>query len=119
MAFTGTPVASADRDTRQVFGDEIDIYDMIQANDDGATVPIFYESRLFELELTDSARTQLLEEGYDADFGARPMKRVFQKRIQDPLALSLLSGKVGGDPGAGIRKIRVGYDAKKEAFSFE
>jgi type I restriction enzyme R subunit len=59
VAFTGTPVASADRDTRQVFGDEIDIYDMIQANEDGATVPIFYESRLVEIDLTDAARKEL------------------------------------------------------------
>jgi type I restriction enzyme R subunit len=59
VAFTGTPVASADRDTRQVFGDEIDIYDMIQANEDGATVPIFYESRLVQIDLTDDARQEL------------------------------------------------------------
>jgi type I restriction enzyme R subunit len=61
IAFTGTPVASADRDTRQVFGDEIDIYDMIQANEDGATVPIFYESRLVEIDISDSARKELDE----------------------------------------------------------
>jgi type I restriction enzyme R subunit len=59
VAFTGTPVASADRDTRQVFGDEIDVYDMIQANEDGATVPIFYESRLVEIDLSDAAREEL------------------------------------------------------------
>ena len=59
FAFTGTPVAEADRDTRQVFGDEIDIYDMAQANDDGATVPIFYESRLINLELPEEAKTVL------------------------------------------------------------
>jgi type I restriction enzyme R subunit len=56
FAFTGTPVAEADRDTRQVFGDEIDIYDMVQANDDGATVPIYYESRLVNLELPEAAK---------------------------------------------------------------
>lgn len=59
VAFTGTPVAEADRDTRQVFGSEIDIYDMIQANEDGATVPIFYESRLVQIDLTDDARQEL------------------------------------------------------------
>ena len=59
FAFTGTPVAEADRDTRQVFGDEIDIYDMVQANDDGATVPIYYESRLVNLELPEEAKTVL------------------------------------------------------------
>lgn len=59
FAFTGTPVAEADRDTRQVFGDEIDIYDMVQANDDGATVPIYYESRLVNLELPEEAKVVL------------------------------------------------------------
>jgi type I restriction enzyme R subunit len=59
VAFTGTPVASADRDTRQVFGDEIDIYDMIQANEDGATVPIFYEGRLVQIDLSEEARKEL------------------------------------------------------------
>lgn len=59
IAFTGTPVASADKDTRQVFGDEIDVYDMVQANEDGATVPIFYESRLVELDLPSDAKEEL------------------------------------------------------------
>lgn len=59
LAFTGTPVAQTDRDTRLVFGDEIDIYDMAQANEDGATVPIYYESRLVALELPDDAKQEL------------------------------------------------------------
>jgi len=61
IAFTGTPVADADRDTRLVFGDEIDVYDMAQANEDGATVPIYYESRLVALELPDEAKKELDE----------------------------------------------------------
>ena len=59
VAFTGTPVASTDKDTRQVFGDEIDVYDMLQANADGATVPIFYESRLVSLDLPEEAKADL------------------------------------------------------------
>ncbi|MCD2449849.1 type I restriction endonuclease subunit R [Methylicorpusculum oleiharenae] len=51
VAFTGTPVASEDRNTRAVFGDYIHIYDMQQARDDGATVPIYFESRLAKLGL--------------------------------------------------------------------
>ncbi len=51
VAFTGTPVSSADRDTRAVFGDYISIYDMQQAREDGATVAIYYESRLAKLQL--------------------------------------------------------------------
>ena len=61
IAFTGTPVAEADRDTRLVFGDEIDVYDMAQSNEDGATVPIYYESRLVALELPDEAKKELDE----------------------------------------------------------
>ena len=61
IAFTGTPVAEADRDTRLVFGDEIDVYDMAQANEDGATVPIFYESRLVDLDLSKEAKDELDE----------------------------------------------------------
>ena len=53
VAFTGTPVASEDRDTRAVFGDYISIYDMQQARDDGATVAIYFESRLAKLGLKE------------------------------------------------------------------
>ena len=53
VAFTGTPVSSEDRDTRAVFGDYIHIYDMQQARDDGATVAIYYESRLAKLALNE------------------------------------------------------------------
>ncbi len=53
VAFTGTPVSSEDRDTRAVFGDYIHVYDMQQARDDGATVAIYYESRLAKLGLNE------------------------------------------------------------------
>jgi ATP-dependent Clp protease ATP-binding subunit ClpB len=54
--------------------------------------------RGFSLELTDAARTWLADAGYDPAFGARPLKRLIQREIQDPLALRLLSGEVrGGD----------------------
>ncbi|MDD2732348.1 MAG: type I restriction endonuclease subunit R [Desulfuromonadaceae bacterium] len=53
VAFTGTPVASEDRDTRAVFGDYISIYDMQQSRDDGATVAIYFESRLAKLGLKE------------------------------------------------------------------
>ena len=51
IGFTGTPIEKEDRSTRNVFGDEIDIYDIKQAVDDGATVPINYESRLVKIRL--------------------------------------------------------------------
>jgi type I restriction enzyme R subunit len=53
VAFTGTPVSIEDRDTRAVFGDYIHIYDMQQAKEDGATVAIYYESRLAKLRLKE------------------------------------------------------------------
>ena len=51
LAFTGTPISENDRDTRAVFGEYISIYDIQQAVEDGATVPIYYESRLAKLKL--------------------------------------------------------------------
>jgi len=53
VAFTGTPVSSADRDTRAVFGDYIHVYDMQQAKEDGATVAIYFETSLAKLKLKD------------------------------------------------------------------
>ena len=62
VAFTGTPVSLEDRDTRAVFGDYVHIYDVEQAVKDGATVPIYYESRLAKLELRDEETPFLDEE---------------------------------------------------------
>lgn len=59
VAFTGTPVSLNDRDTRAVFGDYVHVYDIEQAVRDGATVPIYYESRLARLELKEADVTQL------------------------------------------------------------
>ena len=61
VAFTGTPVSLEDRDTRAVFGDYVHIYDVEQAVRDGATVPIYYESRLARLELQE-AEAPLLDD---------------------------------------------------------
>ena len=62
VAFTGTPVSGADRDTRAVFGDYIHVYDMQQAKEDCATVAIYYESRLAKLHLKDDELALLDEE---------------------------------------------------------
>jgi type I restriction enzyme, R subunit len=64
VAFTGTPVSHTDRDTRAVFGDYIHVYDMQQAKEDGATVAIYYESRLAKLSLKD-ADLPLLDDEVD------------------------------------------------------
>lgn len=62
IAFTGTPISQGDRDTRAVFGDYIDIYDMEQAQKDQATVPIFYESRLAKLNLREEETPRIDDE---------------------------------------------------------
>ncbi|MEO5791709.1 MAG: HsdR family type I site-specific deoxyribonuclease, partial [Gaiellaceae bacterium] len=64
VAFTGTPVELEDRDTRNVFGDYIDVYDIQQAVEDGATVPIYYESRLAKLDLKPD-ETPKLDEAFE------------------------------------------------------
>lgn len=64
IGFTGTPISSADRSTREVFGDYIDIYDMTQAVEDGATRPVYYESRVIKLNL-DEQTLKLIDAEYD------------------------------------------------------
>lgn len=64
IGFTGTPISSKDRSTREVFGDYIDIYDMTQAVEDGATRPVYYESRVIKLNL-DEATLKMIDAEYD------------------------------------------------------
>jgi ATP-dependent Clp protease ATP-binding subunit ClpB len=66
------------------------------------------------IEVSQTARDALVEEGYDPDYGARPLKRVIQNRLQNALALALLAGDFSeGDT------IRVDYDAETDEFTFE
>lgn len=64
IGFTGTPISMRDRSTREVFGDYIDVYDMTQAVEDGATRPVFYESRVIKLKL-DETTLRLIDTEYD------------------------------------------------------
>lgn len=64
IGFTGTPISAKDRNTREVFGDYIDIYDMTQAVEDGATRPVYYESRVVHLKL-DENTLALIDSTYD------------------------------------------------------
>lgn len=64
IGFTGTPISAADRSTREVFGNYIDIYDMSQAVEDGATRPVYYESRVIKLKL-DEPTMRLIDKEYD------------------------------------------------------
>ncbi len=63
IGFTGTPIEAEDRNTKQVFGDYISVYDIRRSVEDKATVPIHYESRLAKLELNEGERPQI-----DVDF---------------------------------------------------
>ena len=64
IGFTGTPISTKDKSTREVFGDYIDIYDMTQAVEDGATRPVYYESRVLKLKL-DEQTLKLIDQEYD------------------------------------------------------
>ncbi len=74
IGFTGTPIEADDVNTPAVFGDYIDVYDISRAVEDGATVPIYYESRLARIELDEDEKpkidaevNELTEEGSEAD----------------------------------------------------
>ena len=62
IGFTGTPVEGTDKNTQAVFGDYVDIYDIAQAVEDGATVPIFYESRLAKIHINESELAKIDDE---------------------------------------------------------
>jgi type I restriction enzyme R subunit len=75
LGFTGTPIEETDRDTRAVFGNYIDIYDLSQAVEDGATVKVYYEVRLVKVELPEELRAQI-----DASFEAVTEREKAQER---------------------------------------
>lgn len=65
IAFTGTPISFAERDTRAVFGDYIDIYDLTRAVDDGATVPVYFEPRLIKVSFAAEASEEDIDRAAD------------------------------------------------------
>jgi len=65
IGFTGTPISEKDRNTQEVFGNYIDIYDMTQAVEDGATRPVYYESRVINLKL-DEKTLKMIDREYEA-----------------------------------------------------
>lgn len=92
IGFTGTPISDRDRDTQEVFGSYIDVYDMSQAVDDGATRPIYYESRVVNLKLDDNAM-KLLDDEFDhlSDDGATDEQ--IKKAKQEHSRLEVLLGE--------------------------
>lgn len=99
IGFTGTPIEEADRDTRQVFGNEISIYDIQAAVDDGATVPIYYEPRLAKLKLDDADLEKQAEEleeiMVDADLDEREKQKAnwtkLEKIVGAPNRITMVS----------------------------
>lgn len=92
IGFTGTPISREDRNTTEVFGNYIDIYDMTQAVEDGATRPVYYESRVVKLKLDDKVLKQIDDE-YDLLAGnADP--EVIEKSKRD---LGQLESVLGND----------------------
>ncbi|WP_149361555.1 type I restriction endonuclease subunit R [Lolliginicoccus suaedae] len=65
IAFTGTPISDAERDTREVFGDYIDVYDLTRAVEDGATVPVYFEPRLVKVTLAEGVTQEQLDTAAD------------------------------------------------------
>jgi len=65
IAFTGTPISFDDRNTRRVFGDYIDVYDLTRAVDDGATVPVYFEPRLIKVALAGDVSEDDLDTAAD------------------------------------------------------
>lgn len=93
IGFTGTPIESEDKDTRAVFGDYISIYDIEDAVRDGATVPIYYESRLAKLDLN----AEVLKE-IDADIGELTIDEELSDKEKFKSKWSALEKLVGSEP---------------------
>jgi type I restriction enzyme R subunit len=111
IAFTGTPITEADRNTRQVFGDYIDIYDLTRAVDDGATVPVFYESRLIPVSLPVDVDPEVIDER--ADEATAGLDDSDRERVQQAVAVM---NAVYGAPGR-LRELAADLVAHWEARS--
>ncbi len=97
--------------------DEVVIFDQLEKSNLDQILSIYIDKlnvqlseRNLSIEVSPAAKDRLIEEGYDPDYGARPMKRVFQKRVQDKLAMVLLSGGFKSD------QLHLDYDPKSESF---
>lgn len=85
IAFTGTPISFDDRNTREVFGDYIDIYDLNRAVLDGATVPVYFEPRLIRVQLSSEVSEEVLDAAADeATLGLDDAERA---RIEQSVAV--------------------------------
>lgn len=84
LAFTGTPISEAERNTREVFGDYIDIYDLKRAADDGATVKVYHEGRVIQLVLDSDVDPTKIDE--EADRITDGLDDAERKRVEEAVA---------------------------------
>jgi type I restriction enzyme R subunit len=112
IGFTGTPIELNDRSTRNVFGDYISVYDIQRAVDDGATVPIYYESRLARLELDEGERPRLDREFEEVTEGEEQGQREALKS-----KWAALESLVGAEKRIGLiaRDLVEHYEQRQEA----
>lgn len=85
IAFTGTPISFSDRNTREVFGDYIDIYDLSRAVEDGATVPVYFEPRLIKVGLAEGVTEDDIDGA--ADEAAVGLDLAERERIEKSVAV--------------------------------
>lgn len=90
IGFTGTPISTEDKNTREIFGDYIDVYDMTQAVEDGATRPVYYESRVFSLHL-DEDKLAEIDKAYE-DFADQADEASLEKSKHDFGGLDAIFG---------------------------
>jgi type I restriction enzyme R subunit len=84
LAFTGTPISEAERNTREVFGDYIDVYDLKRAADDGATVKVFHEGRVIQLVLDKDVDPTTIDE--EADLITDGLDEAERQRVEQAVA---------------------------------
>lgn len=92
IGFTGTPIAMDDKSTVEVFGEYIDIYDMTQAVEDGATVPIYYENRTAKLSLDEAILKQIDAEYKSMSEDGQTKSQAIEKSKQDLSTLETIIG---------------------------
>ena len=85
IAFTGTPITTKDRNTRAVFGDHIDVYDLNRAVDDGATVPVVFEPRLIEVKRADGMTDDSIDEVVDE--ATRGLDDAERRKVEQSVAV--------------------------------
>src|SRR5262249_42265702 len=97
IGFTGTPIELADANTRAVFGDYISVYDIERAVQDGATVPIYYESRLAKLALDEAERARI-----DPDFEEATEGEEVERKEKLKSKWAQLEAVVGAEKRIGV-----------------